>query len=50
MNKILVPTMMYIWCEYGECSLNRSEATTLARSYDLEGQCHDLEDGGQGHP
>ncbi len=26
--------MMHIWCEYGECSLNRSRVITLLTCYD----------------
>ena len=44
------PTMMHIWCEYGQCNLNRSEVIALTRCYNLEGQGHDREDEGQGHP
>ena len=50
MNWDLAHTMMHTWCEYGECSLNRSGVVRLTRCYDLEGEGHDLEDEGQGHP
>ena len=50
MNRVLAPTMMHIWCEYGECSLNHSGVIALTSSYDFEGQGHDLKDEGQGHP
>ena len=49
MNRVLGPTMMYIWCEYGECCSNRSEDIVLTGCYNLEGQVYDLEDEGQGH-
>ena len=42
--------MVHIWYEYGEFSLNRSQVIVLKRCNDLEGQGHDLEDEGQGHP
>ena len=48
MNRVLVPTMMHMWCEYGECSLKHFRLITLTRCYDLEGQGHDLEDESQG--
>ena len=40
----------HIRCEYGEFSLNHSGVIMLTRCCDLEGQCHDLENEGQGHP
>ena len=30
-NKVLATTLMHLWCEYGECSLNRSEVILLTR-------------------
>ena len=50
MNRVLAATMMHILCEYGESSLNGLGVIALTRCYDLEGQGHDLEDEGQGHP
>ncbi len=35
MNSFLARTMIHIWCEYGECSLNRSGVMTLTSCYDL---------------
>ena len=50
MTRVLACTMMHILFEYGECSLNCAGVIALTRSYDLEGQGHDLKDEGQGHP
>ena len=49
MDRVLAPSTMHIWHEYGECSLNHSEAITITRCYDFEGQGYDPEDEGQGH-
>ncbi len=50
MDRFLAPTMIHICCKFGECGLNRSGVIVLTRSYNLEGQGHDLQDEGQGHP
>ena len=50
MNVVVAPTMMQIWCEYGECSSNCSGDIVLTRCNDREGQGHDFEGEGQGHP
>ena len=50
MIRVLAHTMMHIWCEYGECNLNRSGVITLTRYNDFEDQGHELEDEGQYHP
>ena len=41
--RVLAPTMMHIWCEYGEYRLNHSGDITLTSCFDLDGQGHDLE-------
>ena len=42
MNRVLAPTIMHTWCEYGECLYPGVIRPT--RCFDLEDQGRDLED------